>query len=262
MRVAGVAALVLAFASIAAGACGPTINEVPSCTPGASRACACDNGAMGAQTCNADGKSFGECGCSAGSSAGGASVASSSVSTVSSSSTVASVGSGGAPPACQSATAPSPNATWYSDPLQLILPMSTSTTLRKDLDGYPSYGVQDGKADIAYDHEPAAWTFQVPNIPFSSATLALSVIADPSSEPISQYVGEIWAEDVCLFAGNPVPYHGTYDPNYIGTNWTEIDLPVTVTPGTNATITFVNRSNTADPNNWFAIDWIEIRLAL
>lgn len=44
----------------------PTTGGGGACIPGESKACACTDGSMGAQVCNADGKSYGDCSCEGG----------------------------------------------------------------------------------------------------------------------------------------------------------------------------------------------------
>ncbi len=52
--------LILSAAFLAA-ACGAPTDKV--CTPGGTQACQCAGGKQGAQTCNLDGKSWGQCSC-------------------------------------------------------------------------------------------------------------------------------------------------------------------------------------------------------
>jgi hypothetical protein len=171
-------------------------------------------------------------------------------------------GAGGAPNAgtCEGTAAPPANAVSASDPPPTEMQTSTSIVLRKELAGYPNYGVADSACDITYDGDADAWMFQVPNVPISSATLALSVVADDhASVPLDGYFCQVWAGNSCVFGDQAPVMHGApFNADF--SDWSELDVPVTVTPGNFLIVTFANRSTTGVASDWIGIDWIELRL--
>ena len=70
MRLAYAARLALGFAFVAGAASGCRTIETTTCTPGKVVACACADGAQGAQACKADGSGFLPCGCAGSGGAG------------------------------------------------------------------------------------------------------------------------------------------------------------------------------------------------
>jgi hypothetical protein len=168
-------------------------------------------------------------------------------------------GAGGSP-ACVGGSPPTPDATAVSDPPEQVTMVSTGTVLHKELDGFPNYGATDTACDVLYDGNAAAWVFTVPNVAFTSATLALSLSADDhASVPIDQYALDVWSDGTCVFAG-PAPITHGMPFGSIFTTWSELDLPVTPTPGGTFQVTVANRSMTGSPVDWIAVDWIELRL--
>jgi hypothetical protein len=132
--------------------------------------------------------------------------------------------------------------------------------LHKELDGYPNYGAADAAADILDDGQTAAWVFTVPNVAITSATLALSLSADDhAAVPISDYTMDLWTQNSCVFSGLAPVTHGMPFASQF-TTWSELDLPASVTPGGTFKVTLSNTSMTGDPNDWIAVDWIELRL--
>ncbi len=170
-------------------------------------------------------------------------------------------GSGGASSlgACVGGAAPAADAVYATDPAPTLQQVGNTIILRKELSGWPNYGVADSAADVTYNGDVAAWTFQVPDVPFTSATVALSIVADDrTSNPIDAYYCQAWVGDDCLFGGQAPVEHGVpIDEPY--TNWSELDLPATAVPGGPLVVTFANPS-TMGFDAWLAIDWIELRL--
>lgn len=147
-----------------------------------------------------------------------------------------------------------------SDPVPELSGDADSVVLHKELDGYPNYGTADDAADVLYDGETDRWVFDVPNLSITSVVLAFSMSADAHYQvPISSYAAQIWIGDTCT-AELPLPVtHGMpYDDTFY--TWTELALPAQATAGTELTVTMTNLSSTADPLDWIAVDWIELRL--
>ena len=195
---------------------------------------------------------------SATSGTGGAPTASAASSTAAGSTVATGVG-GAAEPPCGS-VAPSPDATFVSDPPANEGMTPDGMVLHKELSGYSNYGVLDAAADILYDGQTAQWVFEVPYVTISAATVVVSVSADDHyGVPISSYACELWAGDACV-AEDPLPVmHGTPYAS-VFTAWYELTLPVVPPRGGVLVVTLSNLSKTADPLDWLAADWVELRL--
>jgi hypothetical protein len=157
---------------------------------------------------------------------------------------------------------PPPNAKFPSDPTPTSTAGTRMLVLRKNLSGYPSYGAgEGGNADILYTNQTAAWTFTVPDdVVFTSAEVALSLVLDDhSSVDAVSYAYAVWIGSGNRFAGPAnLPHGAPYGAQL--TNWVERTYRADCSAST-YTITLKNLSAAVE-NDWIAVDWIELRLAI
>lgn len=172
---------------------------------------------------------------------------------------VCSAGVCGAPDLCAGAHSPAPtaNAALVSNPAPVVTTPPGEIVLRKNLSGYNSYGA-DGRADIVYSGQTAAWTFALPpgSPPVTSAYFVISLVADDHNNiPTQSYSYALWASNVSVFDGPAqLPHGGPFGS--IFNNWTSRTYPA-CNAGNTFTITFQNDSALSS-GHWLAVDWIEL----
>jgi hypothetical protein len=171
---------------------------------------------------------------------------------------------GGDSAACPFSTPPAANTnTHLSDPSWTQTATSTGYVLHKTLNGYPNYGAGDGTSDILYaGGGTGAWGFNIPGAAVWSATLVVSVVADDGAGgQATGYSFNLWSNACGPFSNVANFQHGTPFASQF-TDWTQISVPVNLTPGGTYQVTMENTTapNAGDsPTSWIGIEWIEIR---
>lgn len=156
-----------------------------------------------------------------------------------------------------------PTATQGSDPPPVLSnnPPITAIVLYKEMSGYPAYGNPSGNADILYTGNRAVWTFDSPAFLFVpgnlSASLAISMVLDDHSNvPINQYSARITINGNVVHNGRlPLP-HGV-PVGGMFTNWREMTFNIPNVRRSNRIV--IENTSSGDPNNWIAVDWMELR---
>jgi hypothetical protein len=158
---------------------------------------------------------------------------------------------------CVTSAPPLANGPIVSNPPAVVTQTATGYVLRKDLNAFGNYGVVDGRADILYSGQSASWTFEVPQAPISSATLAISIVADDVSQGPT-YGFRTWA-GACVYdnASTQLPHGAPAASRF--SNWLEVTYPANISPGNIFTMSIEN--TTTYTGAWLAIDWLELRVA-
>jgi len=158
---------------------------------------------------------------------------------------------------CTSSAPPETDASSLTDPLPTeVVNAGVSFVYHKDLSGDPMYG--DSGADLLFSGQVGAWHFGLPTGSFTSAQVAVSLVADDhATGPAVGYTFDIWSE-ACHTPTKVLP-HGSPDPGF--TNWVEVTEP-TDRKATSLVVTMKNTSDplTVGPGAWIGVDWIELRL--
>lgn len=157
----------------------------------------------------------------------------------------------------------SPSASSPGDPPPVLSnsPAVPTIALFKELTGYPNYGNPSGNADILYTGNRGVWTFDLP--PFLSALgnlraqiLIRAVLDDHGNVPVRQYSARITINGRVVHNG-PVPLEHGVPTGGRFTNWKNLQFSIDNLRRNNR-IEIVNTS-TAGPNDWIALDWMEMR---
>jgi len=114
------------------------------------------------------------------------------------------------------------------DPLRLDCDGAVTNdglVLRKTLDAYKTFGGYD----VAYTGQTARWTFAVPRVSVTSATLVLSMSADDHATLIGDYRYTVCsgarAYETPVVLPHGTPAGAAFD------NWVEVSVPADVVPG-------------------------------
>lgn len=151
------------------------------------------------------------------------------------------------------APARAPCATFQSDAPAVMQRNGNGLVLRKTLDAYKTFGCYD----VAYTSQMARWTFEVPEAKILSATLVLSMSADDHATAIRQYRYRVRAGEDTY--GTPSELHHGLPMNAPFDNWTDVTVPARVASGETFVVTLFNDAY-AEPLDWIAVKWIELRL--
>lgn len=154
-------------------------------------------------------------------------------------------------------TPPIPNATFLSDGPVVRAQSTSGLVLRKTTDAFKTFGGYD----VAYTGQTARWTFTLPDVKVTHATLVVSMNADDHATSIADYRYTLWSGD--RIHRTPVPLaHGT-PANAPFDNWIEVSVPADVVPGETFSVSMTNASTgAAGTMDWIAVRWVELRLGV
>lgn len=158
-----------------------------------------------------------------------------------------------------------PAATAASDPPPVLSnnPVTTNIVLFKELTGYPNYGNPSRNADILYTGNTGTWTFDIPTIigALGNQRVQLvirAVLDDHYNVPVSSYSARITVNGNVVHTG-PVPLQHGVPAGGIFTNWSNLTFNVSNLRRSNRIV--IQNTSRVGPNDWIAIDWMEMRLA-
>ena len=158
-------------------------------------------------------------------------------------------------------------AIWHTDPPATVTPVPDGFALKKELGGYPNYGVADRRSDVLYSTEDDVWYFDMSAIPdpIVSATIVMPMVLDDHySRPESDYVGTVTLNGQQVFSGGFSTDLGMLHGEPYGSkfnNWRSVSFEFSdLTP---STYTVAIQNNTPDRpgqprRDWIAIDFMEI----
>lgn len=173
-----------------------------------------------------------------------------------------------------SAGAPSPNGAtkaitppWLTDPVALRADSSDQVVLKKELHGFPNYGL-DGASDVLYTGQAGSWDFMVPGDrgQVSGGVIYLKLALDDHAEvPWSAYSLQVDVNGSQILSGAAesmnVPHGGPYDEVF--TNWKVVQVDLSASQlgsGSTVTVAMRNTSTTTSEADWIAIDNIVLAL--
>lgn len=158
---------------------------------------------------------------------------------------------------------PATTASYFTNPDAQVTYSPGEIILRKELSGYPNYGVVDGRSDVLYTGEAATWRFTLPSTidpaTVQSAFFRVAMIADDHyAVDLNAYSLAIWTNEAVRIAPGParLPHGSPYGSPF--TNWTERQYDVCLAPSAYS-FTMANPSKT-DSGDWEAVDWVELHL--
>lgn len=141
-------------------------------------------------------------------------------------------------------------------------PPVVTLVLYKEMYGYPNYGNPSRNADILYTGNRGAWTFDSPAfliVPGNMrAVLGISMVLDDHyNVPTDLYSARITINGSVVHNGRLSLPHGSPADGMFN-NWRELTFNIPNIRRNNR-IVIENTSRTS-PNDWIAIDWMELRL--
>ncbi len=157
----------------------------------------------------------------------------------------------------------------HTDPPAVVTFSSRDlTTLRKELGGFPNYGVADGRSDILYSTESDQWNFDLSGVSLpshvKSAEVLISLVLDDHyGRPESDYVGRILVNGKKVFSGgfsadlgvsHGTPFGAIFD------NWKKVTFQVDNLSPSLFTVLIENNTTGQVFGDWIAIDYIELHL--
>lgn len=152
-----------------------------------------------------------------------------------------------------------------SDPPPVLSnnPTITNIVLFKELTGFPNYGNPSRNADILYTGNTGTWTFDIPTIIGSLGNQRVqlvirAVLDDHYNVPVSGYAARITVNGNVVHNG-PVPLQHGVPAGGIFTNWSNLTFNVSNLRRSNRIV--IQNTSRVGPNDWIAIDWMEMRLA-
>lgn len=152
---------------------------------------------------------------------------------------------------------------WMGRPAAIISdnPAVIRFTAFKELNGYPNYGNPSRNADILYTGNRGTWTLDLPAsfaaVTGTRAQITLrSVLDDHTNVPVNRYSANIQINGQMVHSGRLNLPHGRPVGGMFN-NW--VSLTYNINLRRNNRIVITNTSTTG-PDDWFAIDWMEIRL--
>lgn len=141
-------------------------------------------------------------------------------------------------------------------------PAVPTLSLFKELTGYPNYGNPSRNADILYTGNRGSWTFEIPSFLFVPGNLRAqifirAVLDDHSSVPVNRYSARITINGSTVHTG-PVPLeHGTPAGTAFN-NWRLLTFNIPDIRRTTRVV--IENTSTTGPEDWIALDWMELRL--
>ena len=142
-------------------------------------------------------------------------------------------------------------------------PPVTAITLFKELSGYPNYGNPSGNADILYTGNRGEWTFEVSPLLLVTGSMSAqlyirAVLDDHYAVPVNRYSATITINGTVVHRGQLHLQHGT-PAGGMFTNWSTLVFNVSPIRRTNTIV--ITNTSTAGPDDWIALDWMEMRFA-
>lgn len=156
-----------------------------------------------------------------------------------------------------------PAVTMPVDPPPILSnnPATASIVLFKELTAYPNFGNPSRNADILYTGNRGSWTFDTPAFLFVPGNLRAqirirAVLDDHPNVPTNRYSARVTINGNVVHDGRVPLEHGT-PAGGMFTNWRDISFAVrNLRRVTRITI---ENTSTAGPDDWIAIDWMELR---
>ena len=152
-------------------------------------------------------------------------------------------------------------AGYYSDPDPQIDISDSQISMRKELSGYPNYGVTDGKADVLYSKEENSWWFKElpPDLNYTHGQVTLSLVSDDHyGIEKSEYCAKILVNGNELFSGSlaslEIEHGEPYGERF--NNWKLVYFPLRINSH-EIKVTVINCSNLSGLD-WIAIDNIKL----
>ena len=150
-----------------------------------------------------------------------------------------------------------------ADPPPLLSnnPAVVTMNLFKELTAYPNYGNPSRNADILYTGNRGSWSFESPAFLFVPGNLRAQIIIravldDHSNVPINRYSLRIRINGNIVHDGRVPLEHGS-PAGVMFTNWRELSFNI---PNMRrATQVTIENTSTANPNDWIAFDWMQVR---
>lgn len=146
--------------------------------------------------------------------------------------------------------------------------VTTALTLRKEMTGYSNYGNPSGNADILYTGNTGTWTFAIP--PFLIAAVnrfrrtelvMRGALDDHYAVPENRYRMTVNVNGTPLNVG-PLPFvHGRPAGGQF-TNWNQLTMAIPPRAITRNNRIVIRNTSNAGPDDFIAIDWMELRLFL